>query len=85
MNSIDGQKHFASLFEVQFGTILSQVFRHLGTRFGQDAVWLAPEADAEPDAEPETTPEPDADKEPEADSTYVVMDGLGFDETEIGI
>lgn len=36
-NCEDGQKHLVSLLEVHFGSRLSQVFRHLGTRLGQEA------------------------------------------------
>lgn len=88
MNSSDGQKHFASLLEVHFGTILSQVFRHLGTRFGQEAVcspFPGPEADADADPDANPDPDPEAPALAEGDWTYVVMDGLGFDDTEIGI
>lgn len=84
MNLDDGQKHLESLLEVHVGTRLSQVLRHLGTRFGQDADWVG--FGPEDVFAREDAPDKEADADPDAaDSTYVVTDGLGFDETEMGI
>ena len=37
VKSDDGQKHFISVLESQFGALLSQVFMHCGTTPGQGA------------------------------------------------
>lgn len=70
VNFDDGQKHFVSLFDVQFGRRLSQVFKQRGTRFGQEAdcVGAGPDEDDSP-----------------GDWRYVVTEGLEFEEMEIGM
>lgn len=72
VNCDDGQKHSVSLLDEQSGRRLSQVFRQRGTRFGQSADCVG----AGPGEDDDDTP---------GDWTYVVTEGLGFEETEIGI
>lgn len=79
MNLEEGQKQLMSLFELHFGTKLSQVFRHCGTTLGQGASMgiAGGRAGVEGPGEFVTGKADDEEDAADTDGTGYVLGGVG--------